>query len=119
MNETEVQEVAKKNKLKPVTVSDPLSPVGIRLGEDLRAAVELEAEERGVSLGEVCRELIQDGMKDSPKHQHSQLLRSLAIAKEQLKRASEDEGRLPWFKGRPFTKAIDAIEDLEEFLKEA
>lgn len=121
----EEKEVGKK-KFSKVVSSDPLSPVGIRLGEDLRAAVELEAEQRGVSLGEVCRELIQDGMKDSPKRQDDELFRSLAIAKQHLARFIESQiaAGKGWL-GRGGTRANDArqvikaIDELQEELNPA
>lgn len=116
----------KKSKNKLVSPSDPLNPVTFRLGEDLRAAVELEAEERGITLGEVCRELVQEGMKDSPKRHQSELLRSLAITRQQLVQFAEAEKSQEkswWDSGARYEgdarDIVEAIEGLERRLKEA
>jgi len=115
----EVQDV-KKSKGKVVSPSDPLNPVGIRLGEDLRATLEAEAEERGISLGEICRELIQDGVKDNPRRQQNELLRSVAITKQQLTRLLEKEPH-GLFRSRRYLvmrRIISDLEDLERTLGE-
>ena len=115
----EVSEVVKKNKSKPA--SDPLSPVGIRLGEDLRATIEAEADEQGVTLGELCRQFIEEGMKRNPDRQHGALLRSLAATEAQLKRAAESlpeqERRLFSVRGKRFRAALAAVEELREELE--
>lgn len=119
--EVEVSEVVKKNKSKAAPVSDVLSPVGIRLGEDLRASVEAEADEQGVTLGELCRQFIEEGMKHNPDRQHMALVRSLAITEAQLKRAAEslpeDQRRYFSVRGKRFRAALEAVEELREELE--
>jgi len=116
----EVQDM-KKNKSKSVAASDPLSPVGIRLGEDLRASVEAQADDQGLTLGELCRQFIEDAMKGSPDRQFKSLLSSLAATEAQLKRAAEtlpeDQRRLFSVRGKRFRAAVSAIEELREELE--
>jgi hypothetical protein len=116
MSEVEVEEVTKKNKSKPVGGPDALNPVGIRLPESLRVSLEAEADDRGITLGELCRQLIEAGHQDDPDRERKKLLRSLAITKEQLNAPSKDEDRLSRSERRRFARVIEAIEELEEQL---
>lgn len=121
MSETEMEGQDMKKKNKPV---DP-GAVGIRLGEDLREQVEDLAGAEGKTIGGLCVELIERGMKNSPQRRGSLVLKSLAITKDQLTqfiRAAKNEER-SWFSGpgegvREAREVVTAIERLEHQLKE-
>lgn len=68
---------------------EPLgSPIAIRLGDELRGEIEEIADSEGRTVGDVCRELIEDAMGDNPNRARRTLIRSLAIAQRQVEQAA-------------------------------
>lgn len=83
-------------------------PTAIRLPEDLREKVDSIAQDEGKTFGEICRELIEDGVKSNPDRQRQVLLRSVAITTAQFEKALE----LGVLKG---TEAEEQADDIRRF----
>jgi len=105
----------KKSKIK--VPEGQMEPMTIKVDPDLKRQIELVADQDGSTPSEFCREILEKSLSGNPNRQRAALLRSLAITREQLSGAAKDEPRGP-FKRKPFTSAIAAIEELEDFLKE-
>jgi len=113
LTDAEAKEV-KKSKVK---VSEaPMEPMTIKVDAGLKDIVQTVADQEGKTPSELCREILDKSLTGNPGRRRAGLLRSLAITKEQLNAALKDEDSLPWFKARPCTRAIKAIEELEEEL---
>ena len=115
----EVSEVKDVKKPKNRVPEGQMEPMTIKVASDLKDHIQAVAEQDGKTPSEVSREILEKSLSAAPDRQRAALLRSLGITKAQLQAVSKHEQDLPWFKRRPFTKAIDAIADLEEFLEEA
>lgn len=109
-------EAKEVRKAKAKGSDSSMEVLSMKVDADLKEQVEAVAEQDGKTPSEVCREILEKSFSGNPDRRRAGLLRSLGITKEQLKAASKDEDSLPWFKGKPFTKVIKAIEELEEEL---
>lgn len=118
MTEVETEAVEMKKKNKPV---DP-GAIGIRLGEDLREDIEQLAEAEGKTMGSLCVELIEKGVKNTPERRRALLLKSLAITKQQVNRfveAAEADPDRSWLSRRKgVTEAEEVVKRIERLERE-
>lgn len=87
--EAEPEELEEMSKTKAKSRSEQAPPTGLRLPDEMKEAIEEQAEKEGVSFGEMCRRFLQDGLTKDPDRERATLVKSLAITEAQLKRASE------------------------------
>jgi len=84
LEDKEILEEMPKSKSK-MKAEKPM-PTGIRMSDDLKASIEQQAEDEGISLGELCRQLIERGLTDNPARARAGLLRSVAITAAQFEK---------------------------------
>jgi len=110
---------AKDMKKAKVKVADaPMEPMTIKVDGALKDYIAAVADQDGKTPSEVAREILEKSLSGNPDRRRAALLRSLAVTKAQIEAASKREESFPWFRQRRFSKAISAIADLEDFLKE-